>query len=55
VGPLNYDGHWRILWVRERSVADRSDESVRNIAQRALVDEAVDGAAKGHVKWHGPL
>jgi hypothetical protein len=52
-GPVRLREEWAVLWVRDRSPADPADPEVRAMAADVLVEEAVAGATRGELRWHG--
>lgn len=52
-GPVRLGEGWAVVWVRERRPADPTDPDVRAEAADALVAEAIRGATRGELSWHG--
>lgn len=50
VGPVDLDGRWVVLWLRERRRPSVDDEPVRETAAAELLDEALDRAGQGMIR-----
>jgi hypothetical protein len=55
VGPVEHEGGFSVLWLRERSRPDVGDPEMVERAVSELLSEALDRAANGAVREIGQL
>jgi hypothetical protein len=53
IGPLAYEGGWRLVWLRERTPAAIEDTALRERATTQLVEDALARHLAGRVHWYG--
>ncbi len=53
VGPLDGDGGWRLVRMRERTPPGLSDAALHERASTELVEHALERYLAGRVTWHG--
>ena len=52
VGPLEFQGEYRLFLVKEKALPSEEDAQIRGKAEAALMDRAVEQEISQRVRWH---